>query len=177
MANNLITMDLDGRGELLWLSETEYVRQASSDYVLNGLAQSLALVVPTGMSEDDREQWLAAATIQIYEKHLSANDLDFALRKSRDEADHPSKIIPGIMRALGDDWRPQKGIVSSGSTVTNISERVETILAKLRDGAYNQDEIDELPERLKRLAIEQGSLRMVGGKFVWRAPKSQRIEA
>lgn len=177
MENNLTVTGSDGRGELLWLSENAYVRQASSDYVLNGLAQCLALVVPVGMSEEDREQWLAAATVQLYEKHLSPEELDYALKKARDECDHPAKIVPAAIRALGDNWKANCVLLQSDSNVSSIADRFETIMEKLRLGEYSQEQIDELPERAKRYAVERGYLRMVGGQFVWRAPASHRLEA
>ena len=61
----------------------------------NELTACLALVVPVGMTEEARREWLAVAWETV--KHLPADLLAYGAKKARETADHPSKIVPTIL--------------------------------------------------------------------------------
>lgn len=63
----------------------------------NELTACLALVAPTGMTEDDRQEWLRVAWGTL--GHLPADLLALGCRKARESCDHPSKVVPTILAA------------------------------------------------------------------------------
>lgn len=151
MANNLTVTDSDARGELCWLSKTSYVRQATTSHILKGLAQSLALVAPVAMTEEDRAQWLAVAVRTIYEKHLSVVDFDYAVKAARDECDHPAKIVPAIIKALGEHWRPAIAQVEAEPVKVPVERRIEAPLVEIP-----LNEIAAMPEHMRQMGLSKG---------------------
>lgn len=61
----------------------------------------LALVVPVGMSQEDRVVWIDAAFTAL--KHLPIDLIEKGAAEARKTADHPSKIVPAIIAATRDD--------------------------------------------------------------------------
>lgn len=59
------------------------------------LTACLALVVPVGMTEEARREWLAVAWQTL--KHLPGDLLAAGCLEARKTADHPSKIVPAII--------------------------------------------------------------------------------
>jgi len=59
------------------------------------LTKCLALVVPAGMDEEGRAEWLAVAWETI--GHLPADLLRIGCAHARKVADHPAKIVPAII--------------------------------------------------------------------------------
>ena len=80
------------------LAETEPMDREAA---IAELARGLTLCAPSGMSEDDRAVWLAAAWAEV--AHVPAGILREAMAAARKVADHPAKIVPAIMREVG-DW-------------------------------------------------------------------------
>jgi hypothetical protein len=74
---------------------------ATSDQFRNELTACLALVVPVGMTEEARREWLLVAWETL--KHLPPDILHHGCEAARKTADHPSKIVPAIIAAT-DDW-------------------------------------------------------------------------
>lgn len=68
---------------------------ASSHQFRNELAACLALVVPVGMTEEARREWLAVAWATL--KHLPSDLLAAGSAEARKTCDHPSKIVPAII--------------------------------------------------------------------------------
>ena len=68
---------------------------ATRDDFRNELTACLALVVPVGMTEEGRREWLAVAWQTV--GYLPADLLRLGCRKAREKADHPSKIVPIIL--------------------------------------------------------------------------------
>lgn len=60
------------------------------------LSPILALVGAAGMSQDDRREWLAAATDAL--RHIPHDLLTAAAARAKLNCDHPSKVIPFIIR-------------------------------------------------------------------------------
>lgn len=69
------------------------------------LTPCLQLVAPVGMSLDAQDMWFEAARLALAD--LPADLLRRGAKAAMGEADHPSKIVPAIMRAVSDDlaWR------------------------------------------------------------------------
>jgi hypothetical protein len=59
------------------------------------LTSCLALVVPVGMTEEARREWLAVAWQTL--NHLPSDLLSGGCLEARKTADHPSKIVPAII--------------------------------------------------------------------------------
>lgn len=69
------------------------------------LTPCLQLVAPVGMTLDAQDTWFEAARLALAE--MPADLLRRGAKAAMSEADHPAKIVPAIMRAVGDDlaWR------------------------------------------------------------------------
>jgi hypothetical protein len=72
------------------------------------LASCLTLVAPTGMTADERRSWLAVARETL--KGIPEDLLERGCEAARLHADHPAKIIPKIMREVGDAWERRRRI-------------------------------------------------------------------
>lgn len=59
------------------------------------LTACLALVVPVGMTEESRREWLSVAWQTL--RHLPSDLLSAGCIEARKTADHPSKIVPAII--------------------------------------------------------------------------------
>lgn len=77
------------------------LRPATSDQFRDELEACLALVVPVGMDEAARAEWLAVAWATL--SHLPADLLRVGCAKARQSADHPAKIVPIITAETLDD--------------------------------------------------------------------------
>lgn len=76
-------------------ASSDRLRPATSDQFRDELEACLALVVPVGMDEAARAEWLAVAWATL--KHLPADLLASGCQHARLNADHPSKIVPLIV--------------------------------------------------------------------------------
>lgn len=76
----------------------------------NELTACLVLTAPAGMTEESRREWLAVAWDTL--KHIEPRDLETCARKARQTCDHPSKIVPAIIKAR-DELRPWEKIAMS----------------------------------------------------------------
>lgn len=65
------------------------------------LTSCLALVVPVGMTEDARREWLSVAWQTL--KDLPPDVLEKGCRAARLKCDHPAKIVPKIIEETR-DW-------------------------------------------------------------------------
>lgn len=73
---------------------SEHLAPAADEQFRNELTACLSLVVPVGMTEESRRDWLAVAWGTL--KHLPADLLAHGCAEARKTADHPSKIVPAI---------------------------------------------------------------------------------
>ena len=88
---------------MLTRAETEaraLLAPANPHLVNDTLEFLLVLVVPTGMSEAERSAWMTAARAAV--RHLPGDQLQVGARAARALADHPSKVIPALLRATDD---------------------------------------------------------------------------
>jgi hypothetical protein len=70
--------------------------------IIMQLMPTLALVGASGLTQSDREEWLAAATDAL--KDVPADLLKGAISRARLNCDHPSKVIPFITRDVANGW-------------------------------------------------------------------------
>ena len=68
---------------------------ATSEQFRNELTACLALVVPVGMTEEARREWLAVAWATV--GHLPPDLLSIGCKAAREKCDHPSKVVPTIL--------------------------------------------------------------------------------
>lgn len=69
---------------------------ATNEEFRNELTACLVLVAPVGMTEEAKREWLAVAWGTL--KHLPADLLTRGCRVARQTCDHPSKIVPAILK-------------------------------------------------------------------------------
>jgi hypothetical protein len=89
----------------------EQLAPAGRDDFRRELTSCLALCAPSGMTQDDRNEWLRVAWGTL--SHLPADMLNHACSVARREADHPSKIVPIITRETGDWMRNRRAAYGS----------------------------------------------------------------
>lgn len=77
------------------LQSLERLKPATSDVFRNELTACLALVVPVGMTEEGRREWLSVAWATL--GHLPPDLLAIGCKVARETCDHPSKIVPTII--------------------------------------------------------------------------------
>lgn len=71
------------------------MQPATSEQFRDELTACLALVVPVGMTEESRREWLSVAWATV--GHLPAYLLSAGCEEARKTADHPAKIVPAII--------------------------------------------------------------------------------
>jgi hypothetical protein len=81
---------------------------ASSEQFAVELTACLALVVPVGMTEEARREWLSVAWTTL--KHLPSDLLARGCHAARQTCDHPSKIVPAILDATRESIEARKRI-------------------------------------------------------------------
>ena len=68
----------------------------SLEEIIAALSRCLTLTAPTGMSQDDRTEWLMVAAPELAD--LASMLFDDACAHARKTCDHPAKIIPAILK-------------------------------------------------------------------------------
>ncbi|EQA96834.1 hypothetical protein [Sphingobium baderi] len=68
----------------------------SMDEIMAALSRCLTLTAPTGMSQEDRLEWLTIAAPELAD--LPSMLFDDACAHARKTCDHPAKIIPAILK-------------------------------------------------------------------------------
>lgn len=77
------------------MPSSDRLAPATDEVFRNELTACLALVVPAGMTEESRRDWLAVAWGTL--KHLPADLLRAGCDEARKTCDHPSKLVPAIV--------------------------------------------------------------------------------
>ncbi|WP_162987208.1 hypothetical protein [Sphingomonas paeninsulae] len=173
MENNIImfpspAMALDARGELHKLQENKFVWRATADFIWSELTTSLALVCPVSMTEDDRAQWIASAVTTMMEVGVSPGDLRKANLSARTDpaCDHPAKIIPAIMRALGPNWVSSR--VEIYETDTRQPMDFTEIEARVKSRDITEHELNTLPKQWLQIFDCRNLVRWHGNARVYR---------
>ncbi|USI71629.1 hypothetical protein [Sphingomonas morindae] len=89
----------------------EQLVPAPPELIVDALTPVLAMVAPTGLNEDDRVEWLAAAADAL--RGIPGDLLYRGIRVSRASVDHPAKIVPAIMAAVQKGWAQRRSDRSS----------------------------------------------------------------
>lgn len=95
-----------GRALEPWNDSERSLAPAGAEQFQRQLTACLALCSPSGMSEDDRREWLRAAWGALH--GIPADLLKRGCAEARRRADHPAKIVPIIMAEVEDAWRRRK---------------------------------------------------------------------
>jgi hypothetical protein len=122
---NLHAKHLDPRlksyGELALREAENSLTSATPDDFRRQLTACLVLVAPTGMTQEDRTEWLRAAWGTL--DGIPADLLEAGCEVARETCDHPAKIVPAIVRVVDPLWRKRK----------EDRANVRTALAKMTD--------------------------------------------
>lgn len=87
------------------------LKPATTDDFREQLTSCLILCAPTGMTKDDRQEWLRTAWATLSD--LPSDLLREGCAEARKHADHPAKIVPIIMRTVGDAMRMRRQMETS----------------------------------------------------------------
>lgn len=79
---------------------------ATRDDFRQQLTACLTLVAPTGMTQDDRNEWLKAAWGTL--DGIPADLLASGATAARQWADHPAKVVPAILREIEAIWAKRR---------------------------------------------------------------------
>lgn len=85
-----------------------YLEPATREEFAVELTACLALVVPVGMTEESRREWLSVAWQTL--RHLPGDLLSSGCIDARKTADHPSKIVPAIIGYAEHRYQDRKRI-------------------------------------------------------------------
>lgn len=108
-------------GELALRQAEGKLIPADTDDFRRQLTACLVLVAPTGMTQEDRNEWLRAAWGTL--ENLPPDLLEAGCEVARETCDHPSKIVPTITRTVDAAWRKRR----------DDRSRVIAALAKMTD--------------------------------------------
>jgi hypothetical protein len=109
----LQTQSLERRAETV----PDYLKPASVDDFRRELTSCLALCAPAGFDEAVRREWLTTAWATL--QGIPADLLTRGCASARKYADHPSKIVPSIMREIESTWSARK---QSASVRNNFAQ-------------------------------------------------------
>lgn len=113
------------------------------------LTKCLALVVPAGMGEDARVEWLTAAWEAT--GHLPADLLAIGAAKARLVADHPAKIVPAIMAEVEDLLAARKSAAEDRERMERLPPPTKRDVMDRRGEAMSAEDTAELNDRLEKL--------------------------
>lgn len=97
-------------GELALRQAEASLQSATTADFGRELTASLTLVAPSGMTQADRNEWLKTAWDSLI--GIPADLLASACFTARRTCDHPSKIVPTIMREVEAEWRRRRSMRS-----------------------------------------------------------------
>lgn len=81
----------------------------------------LTLVSPSGLTADDRKEWLAVAMKTL--SGIPADLLQRGCEAARLKARFPSEIVPTIMETIGKQWEWRKQDAARAAEI--VTERIE----------------------------------------------------
>ena len=124
-----------------------YLAPATSEQFRNELTACLALVVPVGMTEDGRREWLSVAWKTL--DYLPADILHKGCEKARATCDHPSKIVPTIV-AETDDWMAtRRKLAELGTTLLALPQPSQRDVMDRRGQPMSAEDTAELNRRIE----------------------------
>lgn len=124
------------------------LQPADSETFRNELTACLALVVPVGMTEESRREWLAVAWATL--SHLPADVLAYGCKKARQTCEHPSKIVPTIIAETDEMMRWRRDSVRPAHNAPLLEPPKRHVLDR-RGEPMNEADTAELNQILENL--------------------------
>lgn len=115
---------------------------ASAREFITILTPCLQLVAPVGMGEDDRDIWFEAAQLALAD--VPADLLRRGAQHAMALADHPSKIVPAIMREIADSLRSRRNVGATEAAIWQGADNRPTALPAPRGERATKDELDSI---------------------------------
>jgi hypothetical protein len=131
----------------------DWLAPATAQDALLALAPILTLCAPSGMSQDDREEWLAVASDAV--SHIPRGLFLRACHHVKGRHDHPAKIIPSINAYCDEhrkNWEWCNRPASKAPRLTVVMSEPKT-LRKI-----TQADVDAMPEYMVQLGLTCGAL-------------------
>jgi len=124
------------------------VEPATPYQVMTELGACLTLAVPSGMTEDDRANWLTVAAMEV--RDIPNSYFAQACKHARRTADHPSKIVPAICKFDPGEMLNRNHLARE---LRIARSRLENLNApRLEQGNYEPDEA--LKQGMRKLVEE-----------------------
>ena len=121
---------------------SDELRPADARQFVTILTPCLTLVAPVGMSEDDRDIWFEAAQLAL--ANVPADLLRRGAQHALMHADHPSKIVPAIMREIGDSLKARRNVGAVEAAVWQGADNRPTALPDPGGERATKDELDSI---------------------------------
>lgn len=118
----------------------------SLEEIMAALSRCLTLTAPTGMSQDDRLEWLMVAAPEL--AGLPSLVFDDACAHARKTCDHPAKIIPAILK-----YEPSHFWMTPAHTARMLSE-AKARLSNI-DAPRLKQNVDEAEKREVRDSMKE----------------------
>jgi hypothetical protein len=118
----------------------------------NELTACLALVVPSGMTEEARRDWLRVAWATL--KHWPLDLLRAGCEAARESCDHPAKVVPAIVETTKDRLERRRDRARSddaGSTLMIAGPGHKRPVMDRRGQPMSEDDTAELNAILEKL--------------------------
>lgn len=120
---------------------------------IQAVTPALQLCAPVGMSVEDRDTWFDAAYMVV--GHLPPDILKSAALAAMASADHPSKIVPAIMRESAErmQWRqtaaryaappsnPEPPRIESHEERAKVAQTMGQLLKRMQANAPSVDSV------------------------------------
>lgn len=129
---------------------------APRDLALKSLVAAAALVMPASFTEADKKLWLAAAVQTLNE--LPADLLERGIRHARLIADHPSKIVPEIMKVVRAEWDRRKRDKANLLRLMDAAAQPEKPVEPSEPPTFTDEEVRDMPAPVIRVALHNGWL-------------------
>ncbi len=120
---------------------------AASEQFAAELTACLALVVPVGMTEEARREWLSVAWATV--GHLPADLLSRGCKAARESCDHPSKIVPCILAKTDEEMKWRRNHRSP--SVPLIGPPTKRHVMDRRGEAMSEEDTEKLNDILENL--------------------------
>ncbi|SKB32666.1 hypothetical protein [Sphingopyxis flava] len=137
-----------------------FLMPATNDDFFAHLGPLLTLIAPTGMTEQDRTEWLRVAADTL--SGVPVDLLASSCREARFEVDHPAKVLRFIGSRIKEEWDARRAHLARLERLANDAQRAPATAARaLEDNSpldMPPEEIRALSPALRSMAIGQGWL-------------------